>query len=337
MSLTDTLSGLFRHVRQAKRELLRMRASAEAARQLQAIRSRPASPFDSPPSPGHMRGLDFYNPRELRIVMARMLADYKRNFGAYPNVASPQLLNEKILWFKLFGEFKVPEAGNKLLTARFLPEEAADLVRIPFIAWHSTTPVLPPDESIEPGHYYLKASHGCNMYCRVRFPLDDRDRAKLEAECRRWLAKPYGLDDGEWWYNVFPKEILLEKDVSDSDGSTSWNFFVIGGQVESISLIWKPPQVRRGASLKTRLDPDFRKPESVRSATLDTPDISAQARHRMKAAAEIIGRRFGFVRVDFLLGPDETVYLNEITFTPGNGLIRRAPSLEASLGHKWQL
>lgn len=285
-----------------------------------------------------MRGIDFYAAPALERALAQSIGAYRHRFGRYPDLVSPQLLNEKIIWFKFFGEMKVPQAGNKLLTRCFRPKDAASLVQVPEIVWHGTQATLPANDAIEAGFYYLKASHGCNMYRRIRYPLTQQERRTLEALCRTWLEKPYGLDDGEWWYNVFPREILLERDVCGSDGSTSWNLFAVHGEIESIALIRKPSSVQRGASLKTRLDPDFRfHPDIVKSATLAAPQIGRQTQHRMKTAAEAIARQFGFVRVDFLLGPEETVYLNEITFTPGNGLLRRAESLEVSLGHKWQL
>lgn len=333
------MTSLLTHLRRTARARLHgLQARPEARRQLQAIRSFAGSPFTRTCRPGFMRGIDFYAPAALEHALANALGAYRHRFGRYPDLTNPQLLNEKIIWFKFFGEMKVPEAGNKLLTARFLPDDAATLVKVPEIVWHSAQPTLPGNDAVAPGHYYLKASHGCNMYRRIRYPLAPDDRRALQALCRTWLAKPYGLDDGEWWYNVFPREVLLERDVCGSDGSTSWNLFVVQGEIESIALIRKPASVQRGASLKTRLDPDFRfHPDIVKSATLAAPQITPQTQQCMKTAAVAIARQFGFLRVDFLLGPDEAVYLNEITFTPGNGLLRRAESLEVGMGHKWRL
>lgn len=324
--------------RNARSRVLGLLARPEARRQLQAIRAAVDSPFTRTCRAGFMRGIDFYAAPALERALAQSLGAYRHRFGRYPDLVSPQLLNEKIIWFKFFGEMKVPEAGNKLLTARFLPDEAAELVKVPEIVWHGAQPTLPDNDAVVPGHYYLKASHGCNMYRRIRYPLAPDERRKLEALCAGWLRKPYGLGDGEWWYNVFPKEILLERDVCGSDGSVSWNLFVIAGEIESVVLLKKPSSVRAGSSLKTRLDPDFRFDSSIaKNPTLDTPNISEGAQEKMKAAARLIGSSFGFTRVDFLLAEDESIYLNEITFTPGNGLLRRASSLEISLGRKWQL
>lgn len=324
--------------RKLRSRALGLLARPEARRQLQAIRAHPGSPFARDSRAGFMRGIDFYTAPALEHALAQSLGAYRHRFGRYPDLVNPQLLNEKIIWFKFFGKMKVPEAGNKLLTSRFLPEDAAALVKVPEIVWHDPQPTLPSNDAVDPGHYYLKASHGCNMYRRISYPLEPGERRALESLCRTWLDKSYGLNDGEWWYNVFPKEIMLERDVCGSDGSVSWNLFVIEGDVESVVLIKKPSSVQAGSSLKTRLDPNFRfDPSIARNPTLDTPGISANTQQAMKAAAQLIGRDFGFSRVDFLVTADETIYLNEITFTPGNGLLKRPQTLEVSLGQKWRL
>lgn len=333
-------SALTRFRRNVRAYVAGLRARPEARRQLHAIRDGPGSPFGRTCRPGFMRGIDFYSAPALEHAFARALGAYRLRFGRYPDIAHPERLNEKIIWRKFFGEFKVPEAGNKLLTAHFLPEEARSLVKVPEIVWHAPYPALPDNHAIPPGDYYLKANHGCGMYRRIRYPLTPDLKRELQALCHRWLRDPYGLYDGEWWYNVFKKEILLERDVCGSDGSTSWNLFVIHGRLESIALIHKPSRFTPGASLKTRMDPNFRVPEDVMAhpgPKLDAPEISTDAQARLRTAAELVGAQFDFVRVDFLLDADENVYLNEVTFTPGNGLIRRAEALEVGLGRKWVL
>ena len=50
-----------------------------------------------------------------------------------------------------------------------------------------------------------------------------------------------------------------------------------------------------------------------------------------------IKRRFSFVRVDFLLGDDERLYLSELTFSPGNGNLRWPGEMDAQFGALWNL
>ena len=56
----------------------------------------------------------------------------------------------------------------------------------------------------------------------------------------------------------------------------------------------------------------------------------------MRKAAVIIGSRFKFARIDFLNGPDGVVYLGEVTFAPGDGLIKRPTHFDNALGDLWK-
>lgn len=119
--------------RTARSRLHGLLARPEARRQIQNIRTSDTSVFARECRPGFMRGIDFYTAAELKHALANALGAYRHRFGHYPDLVSPQLLNEKIIWFKFFGEMKVPQAGNKLLTRCFLPEDAASLVQVPEI------------------------------------------------------------------------------------------------------------------------------------------------------------------------------------------------------------
>ena len=304
-------------------------ALAQAAGQLGRIMAQPDSPFLRPPRPGFKRGIDFYTGRGLLTALANALHAYRAKLGLFPDLVEPQGYNERIVWFKFFGELKVPEAGDKLATARFIPDAWRDRIRCPAVVWYSPAPELPANEQIPPGVYYLKSNHGSGMFRKVRYPLAEAERAALQTLCKGWLANDYGIPDGEWWYSAFPRRILLERDVCGDAPPVCWNIHVLNGRIGLVELFDKNAQPLQVTWLDERLQPLALQMDGV--DRIAAPRMPADP-DDLLAAALAIGAPFDFVRVDFFIGADGAAYLGELTFSPSNGMSRRPAELERRLG-----
>ena len=304
-------------------------AFAQAAAQLARIMTQPDSPYRRPPRPGYRRGIDFYTSRGLLTALANALHAYHAKFGAFPDLVEANGYNEKILRFKFFGELKVPEAGDKLATARFIPEAWRGRISCPAVVWHSPAPKLPDNERIAPGVYYLKSNHGSGMFRKIRYPLTEAERAELQALCRDWLGRDYGLTDGEWWYAAFPRRILLEHDVCGEAPPVSWNIHVLDGRIGLVELFDKNTQPLQVTWLDARLQPLEAQMEAVER--IAAPRMPADP-DSMLAAALAIAAPFPFARVDFFIGADGAAYLGEVTFSPSNAMSRRPEDIERRLG-----
>lgn len=294
-----------------------------------------APAFQSRPPQGYLRGIDHYSAAGFPTVIITATTQFYNVHQRFPNIVSPQRYSDKIFWAKFFRPLKVPETGNKLLTASFIPDDAKDLVRCPPIVWHSPTARVPRAGEIKPGTYYLKANLGADRYRRVTYPISDAEAEALDAEFAVYLANDYNWWRGEWWYNVFPRELLLEPAIGSAEFTTSWNFLVIAGEIELIIVYQK---LGGGASRKSYFSPGFDPlPEQDGSppAVIELP--SAKARERMIAAARAIGAPLRFVRVDFLLDDDDEPYLGELSFAPGNAVARLSDELDLKLGLAWDL
>jgi hypothetical protein len=338
------LQGTARALAHRLRDTVRARRAAigalaarkHALGQLDRIRAMSASPFARTPAPGWMRGIDFYDDRARTEVLLRVFANFKSIHGTYPDLIAPRGLNEKIIWAKFFQSYRVPETGNKLLTPTFIPDELRASVGSAAVRWRSTAPRLPPNDALPDGFYYLKANHGSDMYRRIRYPLSGLERVQLESLCAQWLNKAYGIADGEWWYNAFPKEVFLEDDVVGDERSISYNFFAFAGAIEAIVLHEKGAPGTKGTSRSTRLDPDFRHdPVLSKNSNLPVPELSATTTSQLLHAAQRIGKPFPFARIDFFVGRNEDIHLAEITVAPGSGYTRRPQHIDMDLGRKW--
>ena len=304
-------------------------AYAEAVRQLALVMADPSGPYGRNAKPGFRRGIDAYKSANFLGALTNAMFGYHDRFGVYPDMVDPKGFNEFIFRHKFFGNIKVPETGNKLLTGRFIPETLRDRLRCPPLIWYSDTAQLPRNERIAPGRYCLKANHGSGLFKAITYPLADGRRAALEAEGRNWLKQIYGLQDGEWWYAAIPRRLKLEADVCDGKPSVSWNVYVIHGRIGCIELFDKnadPMQV-------TWLDAEFRPDELQMDALarIQDPLLPADPEF-MKTAALAIAAPYDFARVDFFVGADGTLYLGEITFSPSNALSRRPAAMEQRLG-----
>lgn len=314
-------------------KLSKVTAYVETYKQLIFIKLSNTSPYKKSARTGYLRGIDFYAPLNFCSVLANAMLNYKKVHGVYPNLVKPQGFSEKLFWFKFFGEVRVPETGNKLLTERFIPEHIRHLISCPQIVWHAKQATLPKNDEIPAGSYYLKASHGSYMFKKIQYPLTDQERVVLELTCHQWLAYPYGIETGEWWYNSFEKEILIEKNVSSEDASIAWGFFVFSGEIGLVSMVKKSVT----ATEINWLDKNFamlpyQTGNYERVGDYQLPNNIEYAKNLCRQ----IGQSFSFVRVDLLMDANENYYLGEMTFSPGNAMTLRPAEMEANLGNLWK-
>lgn len=164
--------------------------------QLARLMAKPDGPFTKRPRRGYSRGIDFYSASQLPLVVRAAADQFHGMLGRYPNILAPELLNDKIFASKFLRPFKIPETGNKLLTSSFIPAEANDLVSCAPVVWHSRTEPIPRGDEIGPGVYYLKTTHGCDMFRRVSYPLRDEQADALDAEFRP-LSSPHTASNWE--------------------------------------------------------------------------------------------------------------------------------------------
>ena len=313
--------------------LSKMALYIETFKQLIFIRFSSSSPYKKLAPAGYLRGFDFYPKLKFYSVLANAMLHYKKAHGVYPNLVKPQGFSEKVFWFKFFGEVKIPESGNKLLTGHFIPTHMRHLISCPEIVWHAKEPILPKNHELPSGSYYLKASHGSNMFKKIQYPLTDQERAALESVCQQWLADLFGIETGEWWYNSFDKEIFIEKNVSSDEASIALGFFVFSGEIGFVIMVKKTTT----ATQVNWLDKNFAMMTYQPNKYLRVEDyqLPSNIEHAKSLCCQI-GQSFNFVRVDLLMDANEQYYLGEMTFSPGNAMTLRPPEMEAYLGGLWK-
>jgi hypothetical protein len=197
--------------------------------------------------------------------------------------------------------------------------------------------VLPKNHEVPAGTYYLKASHGSGMFKKIKYPLSESEAMYYQSLGYAWLNSAFGLYDGEWWYNVFPKEIFLEELIFPHKYSLSYNFHIFSGEIGYINISKKPEETSGDLFLDTRFDENFLilSHQNEKSNRVSIEFLSLSEREMLKSYAKTIGKCYPYVRVDFLIDVSGNVYLNEVTFTPSNGLESRPNDFDLYLGDLW--
>ena len=168
-----------------------------------------------------------------------------------------------------------------------------------------------------PDRFVVKPTHGSGW---VRFVADKStlDRAALVATCADWLERSYYRESREVVYRHIAPRILIEEFIDDGHGATphDYKLFVFGGSVEMIQTDMN----RFGGHRQLMYSPAWKK--------LDVRYVDDDA--------QILGREWDFIRVDFYDTRDR-LYFGEITLTPNEGCVRFRPQeFDVYLGSLWK-
>jgi hypothetical protein len=290
-------------------------ALSYATTEMQAVRRLYGERIERPPSSNHLRGIDYYNPDELILAIARGAEFYQSVHGAWPSLVDPGTYNEKLFWMKVFCDIPHPSPGNKLAVGSFIPSQIAHLISPIKPVWVSDQVNLPSNDQIPPGHYFFKANYGSGYQVRVKYPISVYIRHKTLSEARKWPRRSDVEGSGEWWYFTYPKEYFLEPSVSGAASPNEFQFTVLGGEVGFIQHI----RCRFETYLRNLYDRDFRPLKLNIDGTAQGEFVAAPAEFlEMRKVAEVIGGQFKYARVDLFLQEHGELKLNEITLCPGN-------------------
>ena len=287
------------------------------------------------PRSGYKRGIDYYNSTNFMRVLIDSSRAFYEVHGFYPDLVTPKKYTEKLFHKQFFGEFKVPEAGNKLHTSKFIPNDLKRRIHSTEIIWNSSEPELPHNNDLHKGEYYLKASHGSSLNRKITYPLSANDRKFYNTLCSKWLEMKYGWESGEWYYNVTRPNVLIEKPVETAGPSLSYCFYIINGQLGFIQITDKPPNNERKPQ-SVWVDENFipLKYQAIGRNLLEDFHVPGNYSDMVNSAL-IIGSKFDFVRVDFIVDINENIYLLEMTFTPSNALKQFPEDFDLHLGEMW--
>lgn len=245
----------------------------------------------------HRRPLDLQNPRRFtELVQRRKLHDRDPRLP---------LLIDKVNVKRVVAQ----QLGNEWVTPTL---------------WSGS--VLP-SAACWPAPFVVKSRHGCNQRRFVRRGSENWEAIRRASA--KWMRRNYGFWLDEHGYRGIARGLLIEPFIGNGGMlPIDYKLYVFHGRVSFI-------QVHLGREDDHRwlvFDRNWRR---VSSLTADSDPPPPASLTRMIEGAEVLGRGFDFIRVDFYEVGDQPRF-GEMTFYPGSGLDPfDPPELDLTMGALW--
>lgn len=243
---------------------------------------------------------------------------YKRRLGRVPNLKNPETFNDKVQWLKLnwYDPFAV-KCADKYKVRKVIKEKIGIEYLNKIIAVYDRVEQINLEKL--PKSFVLKGTHGSgyNIVCRDKSTMNwDLEFHKM----RRWLRNKYYLKNGEWVYKGIRPKIICEEflvDANQKHGLTDYKFYCFQGEPEYCQVI-------KNRDLNPTIDfydMNWNHMEFTGLQDLPRspePDIKPEKFQEMYEIAQVLSKRFPFVRVD-LYYVENKIYFGELTFFPRSG------------------
>ena len=262
--------------------------------------------------------------RPSLAVLTRLHLTYLWRHRRRLSVDEPRLFTELVQRRKLIDrDPRIPQLIDKLAVKQFVTDALGPEWVTPTLWSGDILPEAPPC----PPPFVVKSRHGCKQLRVVRSEAADWREIRRAAEA--WTRRAYGRWLDEWGYRDVPRGLLIEPFVGGGPMlPTDYKLYVFHGRVEAIQV-----HVDREACHRWMLfDRSWRGLSAGADHDRIAPPVTLA---RMIEGAEILGRTFDFVRIDFY---DVGVVprFGEMTFYPGSGLDPfDPPQLDVTLGGHW--
>ena len=237
---------------------------------------------------------------------------------------NPRRFTELVQWRKLHErDPRMPLLIDKVNVKHIVARQLGDEWVTPTLWTGLSLPSVP----YWPKPFVVKSRHGCNQRRFVR--RGTVDWGSIQRASAKWMRRDYGFWLDEHGYRHIPRGLLIEPFVGDGGVlPIDYKLYVFHGRVSFI-------QVHLGREDDHRwlvFDRDWRR---VSSLTKDSDPPPPASLMRMIEGAEVLGRRFDFVRIDFYEVGDRPRF-GEMTFYPGSGLDPfDPPELDLAMGALW--
>lgn len=258
------------------------------------------------------------------VLASRIL--YRQKTGQRLNLKRPAAYNEIIHYLKLYHETPLMiRCGDKYTVRGYVQEKGcAEILNELYGVYDSPDAI---DFSLLPQHFVFKVSNACgyNLFCDKRV-LDEH---QVRKQLSKWLRRPFGRATAEPHYAKMRPRIICERILADAETAMPNDYRVhcLNGVPVYIAATRPrdaaPYRVLRFDFERNVINIPGEKPPDAGMLRM-MPDDQRLA--QLHAYAKTLSEGIPLVRIDFYL-VDNRVYLSEMTFTPGAGLLPGADSV----------
>lgn len=238
------------------------------------------------------------------------------------NLNNPQTIQDKINWMKIYDSTPLKtKCADKIKVHDYCKEKLGKDICIPIIKTYNSTKEINWNEL--PNQFVIKCNHGSGMNIIVR------DKSKLDktdciSKLNKWMLKDFAFANFyEMHYHNIPRKILVEEYKSDKNQQSSlldYKVWCFNGTPKFIQTIHD----RTSQKYSNFYDLNWNYIEMYRADLKSNPSKICEKPanfDKMIEYATILSKDFKFVRVDFY-EINNTLYLGELTFTPGSGIFK---------------
>ncbi len=256
------------------------------------------------------------NPTLLSKILYRVSQHKKLN------LKNPQLLNEKLMWLKIYlynNDHTVWQCADKFLVRKYAKEHGVNEENLPKLlgVFKDANEI---DFNSLPNKFALKCSHGCafNIICTDKKELDF---VKVRKQLNKWLNTKFGYASAETHYTHIKPCIICEKFIEYDKNKlpVDYKLYCFDG-VPKFLLVTSERETG-----KLRLNWfDFNWNELYYGHEYDrnTKELEKPVSlNQMIKIAESVSKGFPFVRVDFY-EEKQVAIMGEMTFTPAGNFAK---------------
>ena len=254
------------------------------------------------------------------VLASRIL--FKHIMGYPLNLTRPATYSEKVQWLKLYNETPLMiECGDKYGVRRYVEKKGCgELLNELYGVYTSADEI---DFNVLPQKFVLKITNACgyNIICDKR----DLDEQKVLTQLKKWQKKQFGLATAEPHYSRMQSRIVCERFLVDSETGTLNDYRV--HCLNGVPVYVVATRQKQAGEPYRLFRFDFEKVlielpgETGCQADLMDMLPSDEMLAKLYAYSKILCEGIKLVRVDFYI-VDRKVYLGEMTFTPGAGLLK---------------
>lgn len=248
---------------------------------------------------------------------------FKMCLGYKLNLKSPQTLNEKMQYLKLF-EYKgnpiVTMCTDKFAVREYVKSKDCEEILNELYGVYDSADEI--DWKKLPQRFVLKCNHGSggNIIC---YDKESIDYEESKEKLNRWMHSEFGLERVEFSYEGIERKIICEKLIETEDGlpPKDYKFFCSYGEPK---LLFVASDRYEG---KTKFDyytPDWQWIDVRNNHPNAGPKPRPVMLDKMLEYASKLSKDFPIVRVD-LYCENDTIIFGELTFLHFGGVTAFEP------------
>lgn len=242
---------------------------------------------------------------------------YYRKFNKFLNLKSPQTLNEKLQWLKLYDRTPLHTVcADKLKVRNHIKEVLGEEYLIPLVLSTKNVNDITPD-NLPNYPVIIKTNHDSGTYFIIK-NKESQNWKEIRAKLSKSLKVNYYKAGREWQYKNIEPFIIVEKLLINNNGTRieDYKFECFNGNAEMINVDFNKEDVhkRNNYDINWNLLPILWPKEILNGHDIPKP----KELESMIKLAEKLASDFCFCRVDFYFFEDK-IFFGEITFHPTSG------------------